>query len=289
MEVNMQIGVVFPQTEMPAEATTVRDYGQAAEALGYKHILAYDHVLGANPDRSGGWSGPYTYRDPFFEPFVLFSYLAGVTENMEFASGIFILPQRQTALFAKQAATLDVLCNGRLRIGIGIGWNAVEYEALNENFHTRGKRQEEQVAVLHELWTRPLVTLKGQWHSISDAGLNPLPVQQPIPIWFGGGADVVLERIAKMGDGWMPNLRSASGAAPYLELLDRYLAENGRSRADIGIEPRIAWHRGDLDHLLRQKEEWQALGATHLSLNTMNAGFTTVDEHIEALRQFAEK
>jgi probable F420-dependent oxidoreductase len=284
----MQIGVVFPQTEMPADVTAVRDYGQAAEALGYKHILAYDHILGANPDRPGGWSGPYTYRDPFFEPFILFSYLAGVTTNMEFTSGIFILPQRQTALFAKQAATLDVLCNGRLRIGIGTGWNEVEYEALNEDFHTRGRRQEEQVTLLRELWTKPLVTFKGTWHTISDAGLNPLPLQQPIPIWFGGGADVVLERIARIGDGWMPNLRTASAAGPYLELLDSYLAKNGRSRADIGIEPRLAWHTGDLDHLNRLKEEWQAAGATHLSINTMNAGFSTVDKHIAALRQFAE-
>jgi probable F420-dependent oxidoreductase len=284
----MHVGVVFPQTEMPAEASAVRDYGQAVEALGYSHILAYDHVLGANPDRPGGWNGPYTYRDSFFEPFVLFSYLAGVTKNLEFTSGIFILPQRQTALFAKQAATLDVLCNGRLRIGIGTGWNAVEYEALNQDFHTRGKRQEEQVTLLRELWTKPLVNFKGVWHTISDAGINPLPAQRPIPIWFGGGADAVLQRIARMGDGWMPNLRTAAGAAPYLELLDRYLAENGRSRDDIGIEPRIAWHTGDVDHLLRQAEEWQSLGATHISLNTMNAGFVTVDEHIEALRQFAK-
>jgi len=284
----MHIGVVFPQTEMPADVTVVRDYGQAAEALGYTHVLAYDHVLGANPDRPGGWSGPYTYRDSFFEPFVLFSYLTGVTDNLEFASGIFILPQRQTVLFAKQAATLDVLCNGRLRIGIGTGWNAVEYEALNQDFHTRGKRQEEQVALLRELWTEPLVSFKGKWHIVTDAGINPLPEQRPIPIWFGGGADAVLQRIARMGDGWMPNLRTAAGAGPYLELLDRYLAENGRSRDDIGLEPRIAWYKGDLDHLQRQKEEWQALGATHLSLNTMNAGFSTVDEHIEALRQFAE-
>ena len=285
----MRIGVVFPQTEMPADPIAIRDYSQAAEALGYTHILAYDHVLGANTDRPGGWSGPYNYRDSFIEPFVLFSYLAGVTKSMEFASGVFILPQRETALFAKQAATLDVLCNGRLRIGIGTGWNAVEYEALNQDFHTRGKRQEEQVTLLRELWSNPLVTFKGHWHSIPDAGLNPLPVQRPIPIWFGGGADAVLRRIARMGDGWMPNLRTAAGAAPYLELLDRYLVENGRSRADIGLEPRIAWHTGNLEHLHRQKEEWQALGATHLSLNTMYAGFTTVEQHIEAVRQFAER
>lgn len=262
----MRIGVVFPQTEMPADPLAIRDYAQAAEALGYTHILAYDHVLGANPERPEGWRGPYSYKDSFFEPFVLFSYLAAKTENIEFVSGVFILPQRETALFAKQAATLDVLCNGRLRLGVGSGWNAVEYEALDQDFHTRGRRQEEQVTLLRRLWTEPLVTFEGEWHSIPDAGLNPLPRQRPIPIWFGGGADAVLRRIAKMGDGWMPIYRSAQDAAPSLELLDRYLAENGRSRLDIGLEPRIAWHTGDLQELLRQKEEWQSAGATHLSL-----------------------
>ena len=284
----MRIGVVFPQTEMPADPLAIRDYAQAAEALGYTHILAYDHVLGANQERPEGWRGPYTFQDSFFEPFVLFSYLAAITENIEFVSGVFILPQRETALFAKQAATLDVLCKGRLRLGVGIGWNAVEYEALNQDFHTRGRRQEEQVTLLRRLWTEPLVTFEGEWHSIPDAGLNPLPRQQPIPIWFGGGADAVLRRIAKMGDGWMPIYRSAQDAAPSLELLDRYLAENGRSRLDIGLEPRIAWHTGDLQELLRQKEEWQSAGATHLSLNSMNAGFTTPQQHIDAISAFAE-
>ena len=284
----MRIGVVFPQTEMPADPLAIRDYAQAAEALGYTHILAYDHVLGANPERPEGWRGPYTYKDSFFEPFVLFSFLAAITDNIEFVSGVFILPQRETALFAKQAATLDVLCKGRLRLGVGTGWNAVEYEALDQDFHTRGRRQEEQVTLLRRLWTEPLVTFEGEWHSIPDAGLNPLPRQRPIPIWFGGGADAVLRRIAKMGDGWMPIYRSAHGAAPSLELLDRYLAENGRARPDIGLEPRIAWHTGDLQELLRQKEEWQAAGATHLSLNSMYAGFTTPQHHIDAISAFAE-
>lgn len=284
----MRIGVVFPQTEMPADPLAIRDYVQAAEALGYTHILAYDHVVGANPERPGGWHGPYTYRDSFFEPFVLFSYLAGITESVEFVSGVFILPQRETALFAKQAATLDVLCHGRLRLGIGVGWNTVEYEALNQEFHTRGQRQEEQVTLLRRLWTEDLVTFEGEWHSIPDAGLNPLPRQRPIPLWFGGHADAVLRRVAKIGDGWLPNYRSVDGAAPSLDLLDRYLAENGRSRADLGLEPRISWQTGDLEKLLRQKEEWQSVGATHLSLNTMYAGFTTAQQHIDALRAFAD-
>ena len=273
---------------MPDDPAAIRDYAQTAETLGYSHILAYDHVLGANPDRPGGWHGPYNCHDSFFEPFVLFSYMAGVTEAMEFVSGVFILPQRETALFAKQAATLDVLCGGRLRLGIGTGWNTVEYQALNQDFHTRGSRQEEQVTLLRQLLVDPLVTFEGKWHSIPDAGLNPMPVQRPIPIWFGGHAGAVMRRIAKMGDGWLPNYRSAESAAPSLEVLDQYLAENGRSRADIGLEPRIAWREGNLDNLLRHKEAWQDAGATHLSLNTMGAGFTTPQQHIAALQHFAE-
>lgn len=283
----MRIGVVFPQTEFPADPTAVRAYGQAVEALGYSHILAYDHVLGANPERPGGWHGPYTYRDPFFSPFLLFSYLAGATENLEFVSGVFILPQRETALFAKQAATLDVLCQGRLRLGIGTGWNSVEYEALNQDFHMRGKRQEEQVTLLRKLWSEPLVKFQGRWDTIPDAGINPLPVQRPIPIWFGGHADAVLRRIAKMGDGWMPGYRTAAAAAPALAQLDEQLAQYGRSRADIGLEPRLQWREGSLPELVQQREEWRAAGATHLSINTMGSGFSSVQEHIDALRQFA--
>jgi probable F420-dependent oxidoreductase len=284
----MQIGAVFPQTEMPADATVVRDYGQAVEALGYSHILAYDHVLGANPDRPGGWAGPYDYRDSFMEPFVLFSFLAGHTRELGFTGGVFILPQRQTTLFAKQAATLDVLCGGRLRVGIGTGWNKVEYEALNQDFHTRGRRQEEQVRLLRKLWSEPLVTFEGHWDSIPDAGLNPLPVQRTIPIWFGGGADAVLRRIAALGDGWMPNYRTAEQAEPSLAALDHYLDENGRSRADIGLEPRLGWGDGDLERIMRQMAAWEAVGATHISLNTMYAGFTKPQQHIDALRLFAE-
>ena len=284
----MRIGVVFPQTEVLADSAAIRDYAQAAEALGYRHVLAYDHVLGANPERPGGWRGPYTFKDSFFEPFVLFSHLAGITQALEFVSGVFILPQRQTALFAKQAATLDVLCDGRLRIGVGSGWNEVEYEALNQDFHTRGKRQEEQVRLLRQLWTDPLVNFKGRWHSIPDAGLNPLPIQRPIPIWFGGHADAVLRRIAKLGDGWMPNMRRVGDVAAELARLDGYLSEYGRSRENIGLEPRLSWAAGDLEELLRWKDEWQEAGATHLSLNTMGAGFTSPQEHIDALQQFAE-
>ena len=284
----MHIGLVYPQTEYPTDPAAVRDYAQTAEALGYSHVLAYDHVLGANPARPGGWSGPYTYRDPFMEPFLLFTYMAAVTTRLGFIPGILILPQRETALVAKQAAVLDVLCGGRLRLGVGTGWNEVEYSALGQDFHTRGRRQEEQIELLRRFWTQDLVTFHGEWHDIPDAGINPLPVQRPIPLWLGGHADIVLRRLARLGDGWLPGFRTAEAAADTLATLDRYLAEAGRRRADIGLEPRLHWGDGDLDALGRTLAGWRAAGATHISLNTMGAGFGTAAEHLAAIRRFAE-
>jgi len=281
----MQIGVVFPQIEFGNDPAALRDYAQTAEALGFSHILAYDHVLGANPDRPGGWSGPYTHRNPFHEVFVLFGFMAAVTRRIGLCTGVLILPQRQTALVAKQAAEVDVLSGGRLRLGVGLGWNAVEYTALNEDFHTRGRRLEEQVEFLRALWTQPLVTRHGRWHTLPDAGLNPLPVQQPIPLWMGGQHDNVLRRAARLADGWLPNFRNLAEAGPTLETLDRYLAEAGRARPAFGVEARLPYEPAAWDGLLRQ---WTALGATHLSLNTMGKGLRTPAEHLHALRTFAQ-
>ena len=284
----MKIGVTFPQTEFGSDPIAIRDYAQTAEALGFTHVLAYDHVLGANPDRPGGWSGRYTYKDPFHEPLLLFAYMAAVTTKLEFITGILILPQRQTALVAKQAATLDVLSGGRLRLGVGIGWNQVEYTALNQDFKTRGRRVEEQVQLLRQVWTQPLVEFSGQWHTIPDAGVNPLPMQRPIPVWFGGHADAVLRRVARMGDGWLPLYPTPGDARPAIEQLDRYLAEVGRTRADIGIEPRLGYGSGDPDGWTALIQGWQEIGATHLSVNTMGCGFVSPDSHLTALRTFAE-
>jgi len=284
----MKIGLVFPQTEFGNDPAAIRDYAQTAEGLGFTHILAYDHVLGANPNRPGGWKGPYTHESAFHEPFVLFSFMAAVTQKIEFTTGIIILPQRQTALVAKQAATLDVLSNGRLRLGVGLGWNEVEYTALNENFHTRGKRLEEQVTLLRQLWTQPLVNFSSRWHTIPDAGLKPLPVQQPIPIWFGGTADAALKRMARLADGWMLNYRAVADARPALEALHRYLVEAGRERESFGLEPRLPYGDGNPDVWLKMIEDWKALGATHLSFNTMGKGFETPQAHMAAIQKFAE-
>lgn len=284
----MRIGTVYPQTEFGNDSGAIRDYAQSVEALGYHHVLAYDHVLGANPNRPGGWTGPYTHDTPFQEPFILFAYMAAVTTTLELTTGIIILPQRQTALVAKQAASLDVLSNGRLRMGIGIGWNEVEYQSLNEDFHTRGRRLEEQLDLLNLLWTEPLVNFQGKWHTIPDAGLNPMPIQRPIPIWFGGHAEGMLRRCAKWGAGWMPNYRTVEQAAQALEMLDKYLQVEGRSRSAFGLEPRVPYGKGNEEEWRKAIDEWKQIGATHVTVNTMGAGFKTPDQHLNALRHFAE-
>jgi probable F420-dependent oxidoreductase len=289
----MRTGVVFPQTEIGADPVVIRDYAQTVEALGYSHVLAYDHVLGANPVREGGWRGPYTYRDTFHEPFVLFSYLAAATRDLEFMPGVLILPQRETALVAKQAAALDVLSGGRLRLGVGTGWNEVEYIALGQDFHRRGARMDEQLALMRALWTEELVTFQGRWHTVLDAGLNPLPVQRPIPIWFGGRADVVLRRVARAGQGWLPPYRRIAEAADSLQRLWDYVETAGRRRDEIGLEPRLHFREvralasGDQAGLLVDRlHEWEAAGATHISVNTMDAGFTSASQHLAALERF---
>ena len=285
----MKIGVVYPQTEFGSDPIAIRDYAQTAEALGYNHILAYDHILGANPERPGGWpaSNPYNYKHSFQEPLVLFSYLAGLTQKIQFTSGVIILPQRQTAVFAKQAATLDVLSGGRTRLGIGLGWNEVEYTALDQDFHTRGKRIEEQMALLRLLWTRPLVTFNGRWDSIPDAGINPLPIQQPIPIWLGGYVDAVLKRAARLADGWMAGFRSPGEAPSILSKLEHFLEEAGRQRETFGIEIRMSYGDGNPNSWQSILKQWRDLGVSHISLNTMNVGFQDAAQHIQAITDFA--
>jgi probable F420-dependent oxidoreductase len=282
----MKIGVVFPQTEMGTGPTGVKDYAETAESLGFSHILAYDHVIGANTASRPGWKPPYTYLDPFHEPFVLFGYLAGLTQKVELVTGIIILPQRQTVLVAKQAAALDILSHGRLRLGIGVGWNPVEYEALGENFKNRGSRSEEQIELLRKLWTQPLVTFDGRWHKVTDAGINPLPVRRPIPIWFGGSDERALRRLARLGDGWFPLMSPDDKCKATIEKIHSYAKEAGRDPSTIGIEGRISYGQGSSDTWMRELEAWRKLGATHVSLNTMKAGLDGPAAHIEAIRRF---
>jgi probable F420-dependent oxidoreductase len=284
----MQIGVVFPQIEIGSDPIAVRDYAQAAESLGYAHLLVYDHVLGADARHYPGWNGPYNHQDMFHEPFVLFGYLAALTQRLELVTAVIILGQRQTALVAKQAAEVDVLTGGRLRLGFGTGWNTVEYEALGENFHNRGRRSEEQIAVLRALWTQEVVDFKGRWHHINHAGLNPLPVQRPIPVWLGGRAEAVIQRVARIGDGWFPQFAPDSQGQETIARLHQYAREAGRDPASIGIEGRISVARRQPDDWRKDAEAWERLGATHLSVNTMGAGLRSPQEHINAIRLFKD-
>ena len=282
----MQYGVVFPQTEIGTYPETVRPYALAAEALGYDYLLAFDHVVGANPEKPGPWQGgPYDITTMFREPLTLFSYLAGITRRLEFATGILILPQRQTALVAKQAAEVDILSHGQLRLGVGVGWNPAEYEALDQDFNRRGERQAEQVQLLRKLWTQRLVEYEGTFDTLPDVGINPLPVQQPIPIWFGGGADVVLHRMAELGDGWMPNAQSLDALERNLARLRGYIREAGRDPEDFGVDFRIDAHRWDEPIWPETLTRLEAMGVTHVCINTMGLEYVP-EQHIEAIARF---
>lgn len=282
----MQLGVTFPQTEIGADPVAIRDYAQTVEGLGYKHIVVFDHVLGADPTNRPGWRG-YTHRDMFHEPFVLFGYLAALTQ-LEMVPAVIILPQRQTALVAKQAAEVDILTGGKLRLGIGVGWNPVEYEALGMNFNTRGRMIEEQVEVLRLLWSQDVVSYNGHYHTITESGLNPLPLGHSIPIWMGGSADVLLRRVARLGDGWFPQGQPDEQMRATVERLREYVREAGRGPDAVGIEARMNAREGNLDEWVRQTEGWRELGATHISINTMGAGFKSLKDHIDAIRRYIE-
>jgi probable F420-dependent oxidoreductase len=284
----MRIGVVFPQTEIGTDPYFIKDYGQTAEELGFSHILAYDHVIGANPASRPNWKPPYSHLDSFHEPFILFGYLAGVTKKIELVTGIIILPQRQTVLVAKQAAALDVLSGGRLRFGIGIGWNPVEYEALGADFSNRGQRSEEQIEVLRKLWTEATVTFEGRWHKITDAGINPLPIQRPIPIWFGGSDERALRRLAKLGDGWFPLVGPDEKCRQMIEKIRSLAKDAGRNPDAIGVEGRVSFSTGLPEAWSKDLQDWQSLGATHISFNTMKAGLNSPSAHIEAMRRFSK-
>ena len=284
----MLIGVTFPQTEIGNDPFAIRDYAQAAEGMGYRTILAYDHVLGASTATRPDWSGPYTSNTPFHEIFVLFGYLAGLTSTVELVTGVVILPQRQTALVAKQASAVDVLSGGRLRLGVGIGWNAVEYQALGENFRNRGTRSEEQISVLRALFAESVVDVNGRWHTIEAAGINPLPVRRSIPIWLGGYAEETLQRIGTIGDGWIAFRPPDDKLRAQVERMYGYAEAAGRDPSAIGLEGQLSYARVPRDRWAAYAEDWRALGARYLTVNTMGAGFTSPQQHIDALREVAD-
>src|SRR5262245_50182186 len=291
----MELGALMPLGDLGGGPSVVRDYAQAVEAMGYDFLEAPDHVLGVNAASRPDWDlSRNTSQDLFHDPFVLFGFLAGCTSRLGFSTGVLILPQRQTVLVAKQAACLDVLCGGRFRLGVGVGWNEVEFTGLNENFHDRGRRSEEQVQVMQALWREPHVTYTGRWHTIEDAGINPLPKSGKVPVWFGGHHERTLERIAKWGDGWMPNAYDPDQSA--LEVfakLRRLTEEAGRKPAEVGIEVWVSMGTGGEADWRREAQFWKEAGASHLALTTTFnrrrhhriAGHTLAD-HLAALRRY---
>jgi probable F420-dependent oxidoreductase len=283
----MKIGVVFPQVDLGADAGAIRAYAAAIAAAGYDHVLAYDHVLGADRTAHPDWTGPYDATHTFHEPFALFGFLAGICQ-LELVTGVIILPQRQTVLVAKQAAEVDVLSEGRFRLGVGLGWNPIEYEALGEDFHNRGRRMEEQIELMRLLWTQPVIDFAGEFHRVTGAGLAPLPVQRPIPIWVGVGADQrALRRAGRLADGWIPFGPPGGRFEERREIVHQSARDAGRDPAALGMQTRIDFGDGDLDRLGAEAAAWRDAGATHLSVNTMSAGLRTIDDHIAALERVA--
>ena len=286
----MKLGVVFPQTEIGPDPGGVREYFQAAEQLGYSHVSVFDHVLGADLANRPGWQGAYNSKDMFHEPMVLYGYAAAITQSLELVTSVLVLGQRQTSLVAKQAAEIDILTNGKFRLGVGVGWNQVEYEALNENFGNRGRREEEQMDVLRALWTNEVVTYHGRYHHITEAGLNPLPVQRPIPIWLGGRDERLLRRVAKMGDGWFPMVPASDEGRAVVDQLRAYAQEAGRDPATIGIEARVNINQAgnNPEAWVEEASFWSDIGASHLSFNTMRGNLQGPGPHIDAIRRFKE-
>jgi probable F420-dependent oxidoreductase len=283
----MDIGVVYPQNELRGDPTAVRRIGRAVEDLGFDHLLAYDHVLGAlHADRTPPLTGPYTEHDPFHDPFVMFAYLSAITERIRFATGVLVLPQRPTALVARQAADVDLLSGGRLRLAVGVGWNYVEYEALGQDFHTRGARQEEQIGLLRRLFTEPVVDFSGRFDRIDRASLVPKPTH-PIPIWLGGSGEVAFDRAARLADGFTFFGGGVARRTHDWKRLRNRVGGLGRSVEEFGADY-VAIPRDGVGDLRAEVDAWREAGGTHFSVVTMDLGFDSVDEHVGYLASVAD-
>lgn len=281
----MKIGLIYPQTELQGDPVAVRTIGLATEEIGYDHLLAYDHVVGAYHGRDPVPSGPYTDKHPFHDPLVMFAYLAGITRRIELVTGVIILPQRQTALVARQAADVDLLSDERLRLGVGIGWNPVEYEALGQDFHTRGKRVGEQVELLRALWSQPVVDFTGAFDRVDRATLNPRPRRQ-IPIWLGGFSEPALRRAARIADGFI-FVDGASDASALLVQLRGFLAEEGRAADSFGLQCNMLVEKSP-EAVVERALRWRDEGGTHAAVATMGQGFETVEQHVDYMKRAAD-
>jgi probable F420-dependent oxidoreductase len=285
----MRVGVVYPQIELGGDPGAVKAFAQAAEALGYDHLVIYDHVLGAeHAGREPKLSGPYTERDPFHEPLVTLAYLAGITERLELTTGVIILPQRQTALVAKQAADIDLFSGGRLRLGVGVGWNWVEFDALemSGHFRRRGVREENQIALMRKLWTEPVVDYTDEDHRVDRAGILPRPKRR-IPVWLGGFSTIAFDRAARIADGFIISGRSLYQADEIKAHIEAKLIEEGRAVEDFGFESTQPL-RGKPDEWARNIARWREARGSHITVMTMGIGYTTVDQHIDAIRRWRD-
>ena len=281
----MEIGAVFPHNEIGTDPQAIKDYAQGVEELGITHLLIYDHVLGADRNRPGGFEGPYDKDVAFHEPFTTFAFIAAVTKNLDMITTVMILPRRQTVLVAKQAAELAILSNNRFKLGIGVGWNAVEYVGLNENFKNRGKRQAEQVELMRLLWKSEVLEYKGDYHHIDKASLNPRPSEN-VPIWFGGGAPQLIERCADLGDGWIPLMGPNEAARNTLQEIRAKREAKGLDWNNFGVQAQAQYAGGDPDRWNKHAEKWRDLGASHLAVATHNAEPTNVDGHLSRIKKY---
>ena len=281
----MEIGAVFPHNEIGTDPQAIKDYAQGVEELGVTHLLIYDHVLGADRDRPGGFEGPYDKDVAFHEPFTTFAFIAAVTKKLDMITTVMILPQRQTVLVAKQAAELAILSNNRFKLGIGVGWNAVEYTGLNENFKNRGKRQEEQVELMRLLWESEILEYKGDYHHIDKASINPRP-SKSVPIWFGGGAPQLIERCADLGDGWIPLMGPNEAARKTLAAIKEKRKSKGLDWDNFGVQAQAQYAGGDAERWNKHAEKWRNLGASHLAIATHNAEPTNVDGHLGRIKEY---
>lgn len=289
-----RVGVIFPQLEIEADAVAIKDFAQAIEALGFSHLVAYDHVVGADIRHRPDWQGPYTHESAFHEPMILFAYLAGLTQRLFFSTGVIVLPQRQTVLFGKQAANLDIVSGGRLRLAVGIGWNQIEYEALGMSFEHRGAMLDDQVRVLRRLWTEPVLTEHGPFHDISEAGINPLPLQRPIPLWIGGVSAAAIRRAAQTGDGWLPSF-PAHQAARQVDQFREALLQAGRAPDSANLEniiflgTTLGGPLRDIEDAVEDVMAWHDAGAGGVAIHTMGMGLKGSAEHVRLLRRIAEE
>ena len=281
----MEIGAVFPHNEIGTDPQAIKDYAQGVEELGITHLLIYDHVLGADRDRPGGFEGPYDKDVAFHEPFTTFAFVAAVTKKLDMITTVMILPQRQTVLVAKQAAELAILSNNRFKLGIGVGWNAVEYTGLNENFKNRGKRQEEQVELMRLLWESEVLEYKGDCHHIDKASINPRP-SKSVPIWFGGGAPQLIERCADLGDGWIPLMGPNEAARKTLAIIKEKRESKGLNWDNFGVQAQAQYAGGDAERWNKHAEKWRNLGASHIAIATHNAEPTNVDGHLGRIKEY---